>query len=109
MNTETKNQTKPRREDIGALWRRLSSRGIPYYSGQIIINQEFFNIIVFEEKNKKSNRAPDLRIYMAEDRDDQKENNSDSNPSSKPYIQAPTIPQVVEEVNKQEEEEKELL
>lgn len=52
-------------EEIGALWRKTSSRG-DYFTGTV--NGE--RIVVFANGNKKSDKSPDYRILKAKPKAD---------------------------------------
>jgi uncharacterized protein (DUF736 family) len=73
MNNEaTKNNKPQKKEDIGALWERKSAGGNSYLSGNIKINDEKYDIVVFSNSYKKpGEKAPDFRIYLSEKLKDQ--------------------------------------
>ncbi len=50
--------------EIGVLWNRESARG-PFFAG--IVNGE--NVVVFQNKNKKSPKAPDWTILKSKPKD----------------------------------------
>jgi uncharacterized protein (DUF736 family) len=58
--------------EIGALWLRKSASGNKYLSGHITssedgdIEESKERVIVFANKDKKSEKAPDYRIYRSE-------------------------------------------
>ena len=58
--------------EIGALWLRKSAAGNKYLSGHVEtaegegIEEEKTRVIVFANKNKKNDKAPDYRIYKSE-------------------------------------------
>jgi uncharacterized protein (DUF736 family) len=58
--------------EIGALWLRKSASGNKYLSGHISsgddegIEDTKERVIVFANKDKKSDKAPDYRIYKSE-------------------------------------------
>ena len=60
--------TKNKREEIGALWKRVSRQtGGTFFSGKVKINNAETEVVVFENGFKGENeRAPDYRIYLSE-------------------------------------------
>ena len=47
---------------LGALWKRQTSAGELYLSGQIDLDGKKTNIIVFKNSYKKEDKHPDYRI-----------------------------------------------
>ena len=78
MSTENNNQTNDsewRRREMGALWKKTGTNQ-KFLSGQIKLktsdgSEELVRILVFDNKNKKSDNAPDFVIYKSEDRREQ--------------------------------------
>ncbi len=69
-NTQTSNQTKKNEQEIGALWKRVSKSGSQtYLSGHITVDElgspRTYKVVVFSNKNKKNEKAPDFRIYLS--------------------------------------------
>ena len=60
------------KREIGALWLRKSASGNKYLSGHITsgddgdIEESRERVIVFANKDKKNDKAPDYRIYRSE-------------------------------------------
>ena len=60
------------KREIGALWLKKSASGTKYLSGHIEtgendeIESEKTRVIVFANKDKKNDRAPDYRMYLSE-------------------------------------------
>jgi uncharacterized protein (DUF736 family) len=58
--------------EIGALWLRKSAAGNKYLSGHVGtaenegIEDEKTRVIIFANKDKKNDKAPDYRIYKSE-------------------------------------------
>ena len=59
--------------EIGALWLRKSAAGNKYLSGHVgtaenegIEDNEKTRVIIFANKDKKNDKAPDYRIYKSE-------------------------------------------
>jgi hypothetical protein len=85
MSTENNNQTNDsewRKREMGALWKKVG-RNQTFLSGQIKLkasdgSEELVRIIVFNNKNKKSDNAPDFVIYKSEDRREQSSEDSDA-------------------------------
>lgn len=61
-----------KKREIGALWLRKSASGNKYLSGHITSGEEEGiednkeRVIVFANKDKKNEKAPDYRIYRSE-------------------------------------------
>ena len=78
MSTENENKTNDsewRQREMGALWKK-TGRNQTFLSGQIKLktsdgSEELVRILVFDNKNKKSDNAPDFVIYKSEDRREQ--------------------------------------
>lgn len=67
---------------IGALWRRQSDKGYSFFSGQIVVTDEFrlklenapvdkfgnklIDVLVFDNKFKEQDNHPDYRIILGE-------------------------------------------
>jgi uncharacterized protein (DUF736 family) len=73
--SETNNSSKKddwQNREIGALWLKKSASGNKYLSGHITsgdeggIEDSKERVIVFANKNKKNDNAPDYRIYKSE-------------------------------------------
>ena len=89
MSTENNNQTNDnewRQREMGALWKK-TGRNQTFLSGQIKLkssdgSEELVRIIVFNNKNKKSDNAPDFVIYKSEDRREQSSEQSSEQSAS---------------------------
>jgi len=89
MSTENNNQTNDsewRQREMGALWKK-TGRNQTFLSGQIKLKtsdgaEELVRIIVFNNKNKKSDNAPDFVIYKSEDRREQSSEQSAASETS---------------------------
>ena len=71
-NNQTNNDSEWRQREMGALWKK-AGRSQTYLSGQVKMKmpdgaEEMVRCLVFENKNKKSDNAPDFVIYKSEDR-----------------------------------------
>ena len=53
---------KKREDEVGALWQKLNREGEAFYTGTI--NGE--DVIVFENKFKKSDSHPHYRVYKSQ-------------------------------------------
>ena len=52
-------------ESIGALWRKEGKNG-EYFSGNIEVNGEKINIVIFPNTKKEKETQPDLRILLSQ-------------------------------------------
>lgn len=60
-STETESEWKKR--ELGALWLKQSKSGMKFYSGHV----DGTKVIIFSNKNKANDRAPDLVVYKSEE------------------------------------------
>jgi len=71
-SNQTNNGGDWKNREIGALWLKKSASGTKYLSGHIEtgenddIDSEKTRVIVFANKDKKNDRAPDYRMYLSE-------------------------------------------
>lgn len=67
-------QNKWDRREVGALWTKLSKdKSQKYMTGHIQTSLEGkIDIVIFSNKDKKSDKAPDFRVYIS-DRGEKKE------------------------------------
>lgn len=73
-NVKANNSTKKQMTELGCLWERESRNG-RFFSGNVTINGQKTDIIVFSNNFKKGNdKAPDYRIYLSEPRESQANN-----------------------------------
>lgn len=60
-----------KKREIGALWSKTSTSGSTYYSGTINVTEDGNTVkkrvIMFTNKDKKSESAPDFTIYLSEE------------------------------------------
>ena len=67
----TTSNTNENNEELGALWKRTArSTGQTYLAGHIKggelgLGDETVKVVVFTNKNKSNERAPDFRIYKS--------------------------------------------
>lgn len=59
-------------EAIGALWKKESQRG-EFFSGNVEVNGEKIQIVVFPNTYKKADNHPDYRILLSQPREEKKE------------------------------------
>lgn len=65
-NTDTNGKTDWSKRELGALWKKKSATQT-YLSGHLSFEDgERMNVIIFSNKNKKSENAPDFRVYVSE-------------------------------------------
>jgi len=109
MSETTNNKTDWSKRDIGALWKRKSATQT-YLSGYVKVDEfgleKQLKVIVFSNKSKKDNeKAPDFRIYVAED----KSSGQETVAAATQNVSAKTVPtksvQVKKAVTVVEEEE----
>jgi len=67
MNTKTEPSKWDRRE-VGALWTKLSKdKSQKYMTGHIQTSLEGkIDIVIFSNKEKKSDKSPDFRVYISD-------------------------------------------
>lgn len=64
--SETNNKTDWSKRELGALWKKKSATQT-YLTGHLSFEDgERINVVVFSNKNKKNENAPDFRIYVSE-------------------------------------------
>ena len=51
--------------NIGALWSKKSKAGMNFLSGNVEINGEKIEIVVFKNTDKKNENGPDFRILLS--------------------------------------------
>lgn len=55
----------PRNINKGALWRKVSKNGLPFYSGYITLSDGVeYRISVFKNEYKDDEKKPDMRIVV---------------------------------------------
>ena len=63
--SETNNKTDWSKRELGALWKKKSATQT-YLTGHLSFEDgERINVVVFSNKNKKNENAPDFRIYVS--------------------------------------------
>lgn len=75
QKTEAKNNWD--RREVGALWTKISKdKSQKYMTGHIQTSEgEKVDVVIFSNKDKKSDKAPDFRVYVS---DKQKKETPDS-------------------------------
>jgi uncharacterized protein (DUF736 family) len=64
--SETNNKTDWSKRELGALWKKKSATQT-YLTGHLSFEDgERISVVVFSNKNKKNENAPDFRIYVSE-------------------------------------------
>lgn len=61
-------------KDIG-LWKTKSEKGTEYYKGKTEIEGKEYRIALFINKNKKTDKSPDMTIKLTELKQDNKQEN----------------------------------
>ena len=94
--TNTNGKTDWTKMELGALWRRQSSKGEKYLTGTLKFTEgvaagQQVQVIIFSNKDKTAENQPDLRVYLSE-----KTNSATAQPivkaSTKPTAKA--VPEV---------------
>ena len=69
---DNKNENNWTRREVGALWTKLSKdKSQKYMTGHIQTSLEGkIDIVIFSNKEKKTDKAPDFRIYLSEKKND---------------------------------------
>tara|TARA_R100000084_G_C4587776_1_gene116926 strand:- start:15 stop:299 length:285 start_codon:yes stop_codon:yes gene_type:complete len=70
MSTETTKKNEWREREVGALWMKQGTTQ-DFMSGHCSINEEKVELVVFKNKNKTSDRAPDYILYKSKRLDEQ--------------------------------------
>ncbi len=67
--SDNNQQGEWQKRELGALWLRKSQKGQKYLSGHLEMDGEFegekVRVVVFSNKDKKNDKAPDYRIYKS--------------------------------------------
>jgi hypothetical protein len=51
-------------DNIGALWAQLTKNGVPYLSGEVVIDGAVLKIVIFQNISKRpGSRQPDYTIH----------------------------------------------
>jgi hypothetical protein len=54
--------------DIGAMWKKTDKNGSPFWSGILKIEGEEIPVLCFRNKQKKTEKHPDIRVYRTDDK-----------------------------------------
>lgn len=85
------NKTDWSKRELGALWKKKSATQT-YLTGHLSFEDgERINVVVFSNKNKKNDKAPDFRIYVSEQKQQ----------GSKPAVASTQVKKVVKAPVKQ--------
>lgn len=52
--------------ELGAAWKKTSKAGNVFYSGKLKIDGKTIDFVIFPQKDKKNENAPDIKIYQTE-------------------------------------------
>ena len=63
MNEQNKTSSEWSDREVGALWRKGGDK--PFYSGNLTVNGEKLEVVIFPNKYKEKDNQPDLRIYKS--------------------------------------------
>ena len=83
-NTNTKNNEWRERE-VGALWMKQGTTQ-DFMSGHCSVNDEKIELVVFKNKNKTSDRAPDYILYKNRRLDENTPQNQSTESASKDAV-----------------------
>ena len=107
MNTNKPQNNEWAKRELGALWKKDSAKG-KYLSGYLNLNElgitEKVNVVLFSNKNKTKDTAPDFRIYLSLD----KNSPTTQKPAQKTYVKSKVASAPATKVV-QESEEEDLL
>lgn len=71
MNTKQTQNSEWSKRELGALWKKDSAKG-KYLSGYLNLTElgvtDKVNVVLFSNKNKSKDTAPDFRIYLSVDK-----------------------------------------
>jgi hypothetical protein len=70
MNTNTTQKNEWREREVGALWMKQGTSQ-DFMSGHCSIEDQKVELVVFKNKNKTSDRAPDYILYKSRRLDEQ--------------------------------------
>lgn len=109
MNTKQNQNNEWAKRELGALWKKDSAKG-KYLSGYLNLNElgitDKVNVVLFSNKNKTKDTAPDFRIYLSVDKNNSGASATQNPAPVKAYSKSKTAP--VAKVA-QETEEEDLL
>ena len=90
--SDTSNNNSNNNEELGALWKRTARNDGQTYlaghvkGGELGLGEETVKVVVFSNKNKTNERAPDFRIYKSKPPQQQQEAAVDHTDSSQPEV-----------------------
>lgn len=92
--SENKKANDWSKRELGALWKKKSATQT-YLTGHLSFEDgERINVVVFSNKNKKNDKAPDFRVYVSEQRPQAA---APAASSQKKFVKAPVKAVVQEE------------
>lgn len=104
MNTKQNQNNEWAKRELGALWKKDSAKG-KYLSGYLNLTElgitDKVNVVLFSNKNKTKDTAPDFRIYLSVD----KNNSGAQKPAQVKTCTKSTDNPVAKAVQETEEEE----
>ena len=62
-----------REREVGALWKSDNGK---FFTGRVTVNGETVKVVAFNNTDKKSDKAPDVNIYVSKDREESKTQSS---------------------------------
>jgi uncharacterized protein (DUF736 family) len=93
-NNKTNDWSK---RELGALWKKKGATQT-YLTGHLSFEDgERINVVVFSNKNKKNDKAPDFRVYVSEPKAQASKPAVDTASTSKKFVKAPVKAVVQEE------------
>lgn len=106
MNTKQNQNNEWAKRELGALWKKDSAKG-KYLSGYLNLTElgitDKVNVVLFSNKNKTKDTAPDFRIYLSVDKNNTGAAAQKAAPA-KAYTKSKTAPvaKVVEETEEED-------
>lgn len=88
---------KKESKEIGAGWAKTSKTGTKYYSGVLKFNGLEVEFVIFSNKDKKNDKAPDIRILSSSDNVTVDGKPQAAKPVAKAVAKKPTPPAESEE------------
>lgn len=103
-----KNTNTPKKDELGALWKKKSKSGMSFLSGYIKVDdlglEKEIKVVVFANSNKSNEKAPDYRVYISKPLTGEVASTTEDTKKVKPILN-----KKVSKPEQQEEEEEDIL